>query len=118
MVIKTEQVKSKLKSRKFWLTVLTMIATMAGALKGVGGTVGTVACIIGVIVIPVIYVLTEGRIDAKSIQLSVDAVEAVIKILTELGYLKKEDIKEINSKVIAYEENENESNTNKQESKR
>lgn len=84
---------SKLKSRKLWISVLTMVGSIAGALVGLGGQTGTVACVIGAIVSPMIYVLTEGHIDAKAVKLTEDAVE---DILQKLGYLESAEESEEN----------------------
>ena len=74
----------KLKSRKFWVSVITMVASVAGALNGLGGDVGTVACIVGAIASPLVYVLTEGVIDAMAVDKTATAVKEIMEYIKEL----------------------------------
>ena len=74
----------KLKSRKFWVSVITMVASIAGALNGLGGDVGTVACIVGAIASPLVYVLTEGVIDAMAVDKTATAVKEIMEYIKQL----------------------------------
>lgn len=74
----------KLKSRKFWVSIITMVASIAGALSGLGGDVGTVACIVGAIASPLVYVLTEGVIDAMAVDKTATAVKEIMEYIKEL----------------------------------
>ena len=74
----------KLKSRKFWVSVITMVASIAGALNGLGGDVGTVACIVGAIASPLVYVLTEGVIDAMAVDKTATAVKDIMEYIKQL----------------------------------
>ena len=74
----------KLKSRKFWVSVITMVASVAGALNGLGGDVGTVACIVGAIASPLVYVLTEGVIDAMAVDKTAEAVKDIMEYIKQL----------------------------------
>ena len=74
----------KLKSRKFWVSVITMVASVAGALNGLGGDVGTVACIVGAIASPLVYVMTEGVIDAMAVDKTATAVKEIMEYIKEL----------------------------------
>ena len=74
----------KLKSRKFWVSVITMVASIAGALNGLGGDVGTVACIVGAIASPLVYVLTEGVIDAMAVDKTATAVKEIMEYINKL----------------------------------
>ena len=74
----------KLKSRKFWVSVITMVASIAGALNGLGGDVGTVACIVGAIASPLVYVLTEGVIDAMAVDKTAEAVKEIMEYIKQL----------------------------------
>lgn len=56
--------KSKLTSRKFWISVFTEIGSIAGALTFDELSI-KIVCIISAICNAAIYVLTEGNIDAK-----------------------------------------------------
>ena len=71
----------KFKSRKLWITLLSTIVSIAGALMALGGTAGTVCFIIGAVITPIIYVLTEGSIDKKAVTLTVEAIEAILEEL-------------------------------------
>ena len=74
----------KLKSRKFWVSVITMVASIAGALNGLGGDAGTVACIVGAIASPLVYVLTEGVIDAMAVDKTATAVKEIMEYINKL----------------------------------
>lgn len=54
--------KSKLTSRKFWVSVFTEIGSIAGALTFDELSV-KIVCIISAICNATIYVLTEGKVD-------------------------------------------------------
>lgn len=73
----------KLTSRKFLISALSMVASIAGALVGLGGNVGTICCVIGAIITPLIYVLTEGSIDKKAVQLTEESIEEIIEIINK-----------------------------------
>lgn len=60
-----------------------MVASIAGALSGLGGDVGTVACIVGAIASPIVYVLTEGKIDAAAVDKTADAAKEIIDIIEQ-----------------------------------
>ena len=70
----------KFKSRKFILAVVTMVIGVVTALTELGGTVGTVCGIIAAIASPMLYIIVEGNVDAKAVQLTKDAVSRVIEL--------------------------------------
>lgn len=70
----------KFKSRKFILAVVTMILGVVAALTELGGTVGAVCGIIAAIASPILYIIVEGNVDAKAVQLTKDAVQRVIEL--------------------------------------
>lgn len=70
----------KFKSRKFILAVAGMVLGVVTALTELGGTVGTVCGIIAAIASPMIYIIVEGNVDAKAVQLTKDAVQRVIEL--------------------------------------
>ena len=74
----------KLKSRKFILAALTMIFGIVTALSELGGTVGTVCGIIAAIVAPIVYIIVEGNIDAKAVQLTKDAVNKIVELINNI----------------------------------
>lgn len=55
--------KEKLKSRKFWIAVLTDIVSITVVFTKLGGTAGTVAGIIGTLSASISYMITECRVD-------------------------------------------------------
>lgn len=73
----------KLKSRKFIIAVLTMILGIVTALTELGGTVGTICGIVAAVVAAVSYIVVEGNIDAKAVQLVTDAAEGIIELFDE-----------------------------------
>ena len=70
----------KLKSRKFILAVATMVIGVVTALTELGGTVGAVCGVIAAIASPMLYIIVEGNVDAKAVQLTKDAVQRVIEL--------------------------------------
>lgn len=70
----------KLKSRKFILAVATMVVGIVAALTELGGTVGVVCGIIAAVASPMLYIIVEGNVDAKAVQLTKDAVQRVIEL--------------------------------------
>ena len=70
----------KFKSRKFILAVAGMVLGVVTALTELGGTIGTVCGIIAAIASPMLYIIVEGNVDAKAVQLTKDAVQRVIEL--------------------------------------
>lgn len=68
----------KFKSRKFIIAVLTMVAGVATALTETGGEIGTICGIIAAVAGAVVYIVVEGNIDAKAVQLVTDAATEII----------------------------------------
>ena len=60
-----------------------MVTSIAGALNGLGGDVGTVACIVGAIASPLVYVLTEGAIDAAAVDKTADSVKKIMDYIDQ-----------------------------------
>ena len=73
--------KEKLKSRKFILAVVTMILGVVTALTELGGTFGAACGIIAAICSPIIYMIVEGNIDAKAVELVTEATNEVVEII-------------------------------------
>jgi hypothetical protein len=82
-----KSIKDKIKSRKLWVTILTMIVGIATSLMDLGGNIGAVCGIIVTCLAPVIYIITEGVIDAKAVQMTADSVKIIVE------ELKKEEAK-------------------------
>lgn len=74
---------SKLTSRKFWVTVLSSIAGVAASLCATDGKIGQICIIISILVPPIVYVITEGTIDAKAVGQFADAVKEITEIVSE-----------------------------------
>ena len=90
----------KFKSRKFLLTLLSVVlgvCTLFGVDEGVISLISGV----GMIVIPtVIYIFTEGKIDAASVGMIIDTADQIFDFVTE----KK---KEENEKITDSDKTEN-----------
>ena len=71
----------KFLSRKFILTVLSSAFSIVFALSGALGETGTVFSVIAAFFAPVIYVVTEGRIDAKALSMISESVDKVSEII-------------------------------------
>lgn len=53
----------KLKSRKFWIALLTNIISITVVFKQYGGTVGIISGIIGTVASSVCYMIAECKVD-------------------------------------------------------
>lgn len=73
----------KLKSRKFIIALLTMVLGIVTALSDLGGTIGTACGIAAAVLAAVVYIIVEGNIDAKAVQLVTDATEAIVEIFDD-----------------------------------
>lgn len=73
----------KFTSRKFIIAVLTMLAGVVTALTGVGGEIGEICGIIAAFLAAAIYIIVEGNIDAKAVQLITKATESVVDYFTD-----------------------------------
>lgn len=69
----------KFTSRKFIIAVLTIVAGVATALTEVGGEIGAICGIVAAIIAAAVYIITEGNIDAKAVQLITEATESVVE---------------------------------------
>lgn len=68
----------KFTSRKFIIAVLTIVAGVATALTEVGGEIGAICGIVAAIIAAAVYIITEGNIDAKAVQLITEATESIV----------------------------------------
>ena len=62
----TVNIKEKLTSRKFWVTVVSILTGIAQLLGADGELVGVLGGVALALIPSVIYVITEGRIDAAT----------------------------------------------------
>lgn len=73
----------KFLSRKFLLSLISMIVGIAGVFSNLGGNAGLIAGIILAVASPLTYVISESVIDTKAIQLSSQAVEEIKGLLNK-----------------------------------
>jgi drug/metabolite transporter (DMT)-like permease len=73
----------KFTSRKFIIAVLTIVAGVATALTEVGGEIGSICGIVAAVFAAAVYIITEGNIDAKAVQLITEATESVVDYFTD-----------------------------------
>lgn len=73
--------KEKLKSRKFWIAVLSDIVSITVVFTEIGGTIGTIAGIIGTIATSISYMITECRVDIARAQVIYEEVSELIRSL-------------------------------------
>lgn len=81
---------NKLKSRKFWLTLITTLSGIATALMNVNGEIGIIAGMIVAVLPTIVYVITEGKIDAKAVGMIAEDISEVTESVEELKNTKKE----------------------------
>ena len=69
--------------RKFILTLLSVVCGVAISLSQLGGKVALICSIISAIVPALTYIITEGIIDAKAIDMTAEAAKQVITIVKD-----------------------------------
>lgn len=79
--------KEKLKSRKFWIAILTDIVSITVVFTKIGGVVGIVAGIIGTIAASISYMIAECKVDVAR---ATSTYEEINKLLMEYKKLKDE----------------------------
>ena len=75
--------KTKLTSRKLWAAVAGLIAGLAmvfGLDEGVISTVSGAVVSVGSVII---YIITEGRIDAEAVKTAVINVQDAVEVITD-----------------------------------
>ena len=77
-------VMNKLKSRRFWITILSNIVAITVVFRQMGGTFGIVCGIIGTLAASISYMITECRVDVARAQATFDEVNKLIKELKEV----------------------------------
>ena len=84
--------KEKLLSRKLWLAV---IGAGAGIAIAFGAPESIVSVIVGsatALVSVVIYIITEGKVDAAAVQLSAEFIQSVLATISEFNEQKKDEV--------------------------
>ena len=83
--------KEKLLSRKLWLAVIGAGAGIAIALGAPESIVSVLVGAATALVSVVIYIVTEGKVDAASVQLSAEFVQSVLLAIAEFNEQKKDE---------------------------
>ncbi len=73
--------KAKLKSRKFWIAVLSNIISITVVFRQIGGNIGIIAGIIGTVCASVSYMITECKVDIARAQVTYEEVTSLISEL-------------------------------------
>ena len=84
-------IKDKLLSRKLWLAV---IGAGAGIAIALGAPESLVTVIVGAataLVSVVVYIVTEGKIDATGVELSADFIKSVLEAIAAFTAQKEAD---------------------------
>jgi predicted PurR-regulated permease PerM len=71
----------KFLSRKFILTLISSAFSVAFALSGLGGSVGTICSIVAAFSAPIIYVITEGKIDSAALSMLSESAQKASEIV-------------------------------------
>lgn len=67
--------KEKLMSRKLWVALLSNIISIAVIFSDIGGITGTIFGIIGAVLSCISYMIAEGMIDAKRVEVVKDKID-------------------------------------------
>lgn len=73
--------KEKLRSRKFWVAVLTDIVSITVVFTKLGGTAGIVAGIIGTLAASISYMVAECKVDVARAAATYEEVKELVKDL-------------------------------------
>lgn len=71
----------KFLSRKFILTLLSSAFSVVFALSGIGGDIGTICSVVAAFCAPVIYVVTEGKIDSAALSMLSESAQKASEIV-------------------------------------
>ena len=71
----------KLKSRKFWIAILTNVVSITVVFRQIGGEVGIIAGIIGTIAASISYMITECTVDVARAKVTYNEI---VYLLQEL----------------------------------
>lgn len=76
-------IKQKLLSRKLWVAILTAGGGIALALGAPDNLVNVIVGAATALVTVVIYIVTEGKIDAAAVELSADFIQKTVEAISE-----------------------------------
>lgn len=68
----------KLTSRKFWLSMITIISGIVGLLNVGDSNIGMILSGLMTLLPTIVYVITEGKIDAEDIKRAANTISDVI----------------------------------------
>ena len=74
----------KLKSRRFWVAILSNIVAITVVFRQLGGTFGIICGIIGTLAASISYMITECKVDVARAQISFDEIRKLIDELKEV----------------------------------
>lgn len=77
--------KEKLKSRKFWMAILSNIISLIAIFSDIGGPTGTILGIIGTVLSSISYMLMEGMIDKEKVKIDYIEIKNLIETLKKEG---------------------------------
>ena len=75
--------KNKFLSRKFILTLLSVVCGIAISLSQMGGKIALICSIISAVVPALTYIITEGIIDAKAVDVTKEAANQIITLVKD-----------------------------------
>lgn len=78
--------KAKLTSRKFWLAIITIISGIVSLLGFDDSAVKDIVSALLILVPSIVYIFTEGRIDAAALQkIDIDALgKAIVQLMKDI----------------------------------
>ncbi|UWG96766.1 hypothetical protein LPY66_18095 [Dehalobacter sp. DCM] len=83
--------KEKLTSRKFWIAIITIITGILGVFGVADNTIEMVSSILLILVPGIVYIFTEGKIDASAVtQIDIDSFLEKLKNLLSDEEVKPE----------------------------
>ena len=74
----------KLKSRRFWVAILSNIVAITVVFRQLGGTFGIICGIIGTLAASISYMITECKVDVARAQIAFDEIRKLIDELKEV----------------------------------
>lgn len=80
-----KEIIRKLSSRKLWLAIAGVVVGIAISLGADTSDIGEVAGAVTTIVSVVVYIVTEGKIDADSVKQTIIEVQEAVDILDGEG---------------------------------
>lgn len=85
--------KDKLTSRKFWLALISIIVGILGIFGADDNLIQSISSILLILVPAVIYIITEGRIDAAALQ-HIDLDDLLDSCKKLLGFFDEDEDEE------------------------